>query len=249
MAVVTYDSTEILADFAERHSITYPLLSDPDSGTIKGYGVLNTQASERVFGIPYPGTFMLDPRGVVTDRFFEDSYRDRFTAANILLKLGVGGTRVEATEVSTGHVEVRTYPSDAAVALGQRFALVVEINPLDKMHVYAPGAETRGYRVVTLKMDPQPSVRVVPIAHPPSEIYYFEPLDERVPVYQNSFTLSQEVVPEVNREYFKGKDELTLTGSLDYQACDERICYNPVSIPLSWTIALKSFVLGVGGGN
>ena len=247
MAVISYDSPEILADFRQRHGITYPLLSDPDSETIKRYGILNTLASERVLGIPYPGTFMLDPEGVVTDRFFEDSYRDRFTAANILLKLGVSGTPVEATQISTGHIEVRTHPSDTAVALGQRFALVVQISPRDQMHVYAPGAEARGYRVVTLKVDPQPSVRVLPMAHPPSEIYYFEPLDERVPVYQKPFTLLQEVVPEVDREYFQGKDQLTLTGSLEYQACDERICYNPVSVPLSWTIAFKSLVPRAGG--
>ena len=74
------------------------------------------------------------------------------------------------------------------------------------------------------------------------EIYYFEPLDERVPVYQRPFTLLQEVVPEVDSDAqaaFREKDELTLTGSLDYQACDDQVCYNPVSLPLSWTVALR----------
>ena len=31
---------------------------------------------------------------------------------------------------------------------------------------------------------------------------------------------------------------LTLRGTLDYQACDDSICYNPVSVPLSWTVTL-----------
>jgi hypothetical protein len=38
---------------------------------------------------------------------------------------------------------------------------------------------------------------------------------------------------------FRDMDELTLTGSLDYQACDDQICYNPVSVPLSWTVAVR----------
>jgi len=243
------------------------MLSDPGSETIKRYGILNTvvyealepggdhpalqadvaryvapRVGEALAGIAFPGTFMLDPQGRVTDRFFEDSYRDRYTAANILLQLGVGGSSVTATEMSTHHVRIRTYPSDGEVALGDRFSLVVEIEPLPEMHVYAPGAAR--YRVVDLRIDPQQSVRLYPIEYPPSEIYHFEPLDERVPVYQRPFTLLQEVAPEVDREHFEGKDTLTLTGSLEYQACDHSICYNPVSVPLSWTVGLKPFVSG-----
>jgi hypothetical protein len=52
----------------------------------------------------------------------------------------------------------------------------------------------------------------------------------------------QEVVLETTTDAqaaFRGKDELTLTGSLDYQACDDEVCYNPVSVPLSWTVAMR----------
>jgi hypothetical protein len=37
----------------------------------------------------------------------------------------------------------------------------------------------------------------------------------------------------------KPGQSLTLTGVLKYQACDDKICFNPVSAPLSWTIAVK----------
>ena len=62
-----------------------------------------------------------------------------------------------------------------------------------------------------------------------------------MPVYQTPFTLLQEVVPEVTAEAqaaSEGKDTLILTGSLEYQACDDQICFNPVSVPLSWTVAI-----------
>ena len=244
------------------------MLADVGSATIKEYGILNTVAEEALgvdgddadvladfellvsvtganemfVGIAYPGTFMLDPDGVVTSRFFEDSYQERNTASNILLQLDAGGSAVEATEISTNHVEILTYPSDPVIALGERFALALEIVPHPTMHVYAPGAELLSYRVITLRIDPQPFVRILPMEYPESEIYYFEPLDERVPVYQTPFTLLQEVVPEVTSDAmaaFRGQDELTLTGSLDYQACDDEVCYNPVSVPLSWTVAIR----------
>ena len=136
------------------------------------------------------------------------------------------------------------------VALGERIALVLEITPLENMHVYAPGADK--YRVVTVNIEPQPFVQVLPLQHPDPEIYYFEPLDERVPVYQKPFTLLQEVVPEVSREAraaFEGQDTLTLTGSLEYQACDDRLCYNPMSVPLSWTVKLKPLLFGQRRGR
>ena len=31
----------------------------------------------------------------------------------------------------------------------------------------------------------------------------------------------------------------TLTGTVKYQACDDRVCFPPQSIPLSWTIGVK----------
>ena len=34
-------------------------------------------------------------------------------------------------------------------------------------------------------------------------------------------------------------DALTLTGRLDYQACDDRVCYDPASVPLSWTLTVS----------
>ena len=33
-------------------------------------------------------------------------------------------------------------------------------------------------------------------------------------------------------------DALTLSGTLDYQACDDLLCYPPVSVPLSFTLDL-----------
>ncbi len=100
-----------------------------------------------------------------------------------------------------------------------------------------------GYRVIGLTLAPVPHVRFEPVEFPASEIYHFEPLDERVPVYQQPFTLLQEAVvsgtPEA-AEALAELDALTLTGTLDYQACDDEFCFDPVSVPLSFTLDLDS---------
>ena len=79
------------------------------------------------------------------------------------------------------------------------------------------------------------------LEYPVSEIYHFAPLGERVPVFQQPFTLLQDVVTGASRQAYQaldGVEALTLTGRLDYQACDDEKCLNPVSVPLSWTLAL-----------
>jgi DsbC/DsbD-like thiol-disulfide interchange protein len=208
------------------------------------YATVN-EASERLRGIPFPGTFMVDRQGRVTSRFFEDYYWERNTSSNVLLRLGAAGTPVQATQASTDHLELRTYPSDASVAPGTRFSLALDITPKRGMHVYAPGASS--YRVITLNITPQPHVRTMPLRYPASEIYHFVPLNERVPVYQKPFTLLMDVVPEATaeaRKAFAGKTELVVTGTLEYQACDDKICYNPVSLPLSWKVAFGGLVPG-----
>ena len=96
-----------------------------------------------------------------------------------------------------------------------------------------------------MNIQPQRFVRVLSLKYPTSEIYFFKPLNERVPVYQKPFTLVQEVILEGQPEAqaaFRGKDSLTLTGTLDYQACADPLCFNPVSVPLSWTVALRPIV-------
>ena len=118
LAAISYDSPAVLADFTKRHGITYPLLSDAGSATIRRFGILNTvveealgpngkdpavradlqmyvtgnEPAERHRGIPFPGTFMVDRQGRVTSRFFEDYYWERRTVSNVLTRLGAAGT-------------------------------------------------------------------------------------------------------------------------------------------------------------
>jgi len=191
----------------------------------------------------FPGTFIVDRNGRVTSRFFEEFYRERHTASSLMMALGGRAGSVAGTQISTEHLEIKTYATDAAVAFGNRFALVLEITPRRGIHVYAPGASA--YRVIALTLAPQPFVRVLESPYPASQIYVFKPLNERVPVYQRMFTLRQEVLLEGSPEAqtaLRGADRLMLTGALNYQACDDNVCFNPTSVPLSWTLRLQPLI-------
>ena len=267
-AAISYDSEEVLAAFASRKNITtLPLLSDDDSAAIKAFGIYNTVAEEgigpnaddpevklavekyvsvfgaspMIVGTPYPGTFIVDREGRVTARFFEEFYRERNTAANIMLKLGTPVSPIAGTQGETPHMKLNAYQSNPAITLGSRFHLGLEVTPAENMHVYAPGADDLGYRVIGLELNETEFIRLLPVTYPASEIYHFEPLDERVPVYQDPFTLVQEVIIEGSpeaAEWLSTLDALTLTGRLDYQACTDVVCFDPTSIPLTWSLTV-----------
>jgi DsbC/DsbD-like thiol-disulfide interchange protein len=150
---------------------------------------------------------------------------------------------VTATRISTGQIEVTIFASDAAVAAGNRFSIALDIAPHAGMHVYAPGAS--GYKPIAITIAPQPFIQTEPARYPPSEIYFFKPLNERVPVYQKPFRVVQDVLVEGTpqaQSAWQGQESLTLTGTLEYQACDDKVCFNPATVPVTWTVALKALM-------
>jgi hypothetical protein len=176
---------------------------------------------------------------VVTARFFEDAYQERYTAAAMLAARGANpGTHVLTAH--TNHLTLSASISDTTLAPGERVSIVVVATPRPTMHVYAPGKHD--YQVVKVTIDPQPWLRAHETRYPPSEIYDFKPLDERVEVYSKPFRLVQDVTilatPEVQK-LLATQTTVTIAGTIDYQACDDRICYNPARVPISFTVAMK----------
>jgi hypothetical protein len=241
LAAISYDAPDVLRKFSQSRGITFPLISDPGSAIIKRYGLLNTtvEPGTRNYGIPFPGTLIVDTRGVVRSRFFEEAYQERNTAASILVRQGTTpfGPAVTA---STPHLSLTAAVSDERVAPGERISIVFDITPARGMHVYAPGSHS--YRVVRVTIDSQPWLRVHAMRYPPSEIYHFKPLNERVEVYQQPFRLVQDITilatPEVQKR-LQGQTDVTVTGRFEYQACDDKLCYSPQTLSVSWTLPLQ----------
>ncbi|HJR60707.1 MAG TPA: protein-disulfide reductase DsbD domain-containing protein [Vicinamibacterales bacterium] len=137
-------------------------------------------------------------------------------------------------------MEITSYASDTVAAAGTRFSLVLDITPGPKIHVYAPGVQ--GYKPIGLSIQPQPGLVLRETHYPESEEYFFAPLNERVRVFQRPFRIAQDVVLDPSRAAqtaLAGKTSLTIAGTLNYQACDDKVCFMPQTVPLSWTIAVK----------
>ncbi|MBI4263140.1 MAG: peroxiredoxin family protein [Acidobacteria bacterium] len=243
IASVTYDAPAAIKKFADERKIEFPILSDADHSIVERYGILNRQyqPGHQNYGIPHPGTFILNPEGRVLARYFEEEYQYRNTAASIALKIGQPVSRMgTASRHATPHVDITAFLTDEAVAPGHRFSIVLDITSKPGMRVIAPGQHP--YRVVTLNLGSTENLRIYPLSRPQStEVLALG--RERLPVYAQPVRLIQDVAIVVNSETRqmaqKPGSTVTLKGVFEYQACREGSCDPPRQVPLLWTVTLK----------
>jgi hypothetical protein len=237
LAAVSYDSVEVLKNFADRRHITFPLLSDPQSNIIRAFGILNdtVQPGTAQFGIPYPGTFILDTKGTVVAKYFEDDFRERISASDILVRQFGAVADSASASGEASHLRVTTAASMAVARPGERIVLSLVLDLKPNMHVYAPGVE--GYIPIDWKLEESPAAKVLPFQYPASRKLRLQAIGETVPVYRGRVRITREITfgPEnAVRPLVTPTGELILKGSLRYQACDDRKCYLPETVPLEW---------------
>jgi AhpC/TSA family/Disulphide bond corrector protein DsbC len=239
VASISYDSVAVLKSFADRAGVHFPMLADPESKIIREFGILNEAVPKDnfVYGVPYPGTYILDEKGVVRAKYFEDDFRERFTAANILWRQFGDEPGEKQATAETPHLRLTVTASDKEARPGTRLALALEIELKPGMHVYAPGVEG-GYIPVEWSMPEKKAWRAHEIAWPPSHKLRLEAIHETVPVYEGKFRLTRDLTMGQQKDLtpLLGADrKVTVDGIFRYQACDARECFPPQKITLRWT--------------
>lgn len=229
---------EILKYFADRRKIDFPLLADPESKAIDAYHVLNTEATGQFKGMARPGYFFIDTKGVIREKFFDAKYRERLSGNGVIAKLFPElGEEVTGT-VEAPHLKVAVRQSDGVGVPGSRITVTAEVQLPPDVHVYAPG--TKGYKPIDLVIDSSPELELRPPVYPRSEVLYMPAIEERVPVFEGTFRIHQDVKVSSAAEFSNslGTDgkTLTITGKLHYQACDSKVCFLPASVPVQWKI-------------
>jgi len=237
LAAISYDTPEILQDFAGRHNIEFSLLSDPDSQIIRQYGVLNEEATGFTKGMAFPGYFFVTPDQHIREKFFESAYTDRYTAGNLLLKLFPDLVEATGREVSSPHMKVTLSQSDEVVVPGSRFTVVVESELPPGVHVYAP--EVKGYKPTQLILEPSVELKLESVRYPQSQVLYLPAIKESVPVFEGKFRIAQDLVVSADRSFRASVGSgraITATGTLLYQACNDTTCFLPQTLPVSWDV-------------
>lgn len=85
VVAISYDSPEVMKDFATSKKITYPLLSDKGSKVIELYKLRNTEVRKgsRQDGISYPVTVIVNQDGKILKKLTK-SVRKRHTTAELI---------------------------------------------------------------------------------------------------------------------------------------------------------------------
>ena len=150
-----------------------------------------------------------------------------------VLALFLSGSAPGGEPVSTKHLTIATSASQQTVEPGARVALNIDIAPKPTMHVYAPGQEN--YIAVSLKLDEHADLKPATIQFPKPEKREVKELGETQLVYSKPFRIVQGVT--VAKSPTPGP--LIIKGTVRYQACDESICYAPITVPVTWTLTVK----------
>ena len=150
---ISYDSVAILAEFSAKHGITFPLLSDEGSRTMRRLGLINEGVLEdhafygikpnpRHTDLPYPGVYVLDRAGVISHKRFHESYRERDTGAGLLgrvLDIAAPVPDAEA-RIDREAVHVRGRLDSPTYAWFQKLNLLVDVEVAPGYHVYGDRA-------------------------------------------------------------------------------------------------------------
>jgi peroxiredoxin len=96
LAGISYDKPGANAGFVAARQIRYPLLSDPQSMLIDRFGLRDPQykSASIAFGVPRPIIFILDTKGVIRAKLYEETYKTRPPATLVIQtidRLAAGG--------------------------------------------------------------------------------------------------------------------------------------------------------------
>jgi hypothetical protein len=185
-----------------------------------------------------PGYFFIDTKGVIREKFFEAKYRERFSGNNVIGKLFPALGDEVTDNVEAPHLSLAVEQSDRTGFPGGRITLTAEVQLPPDVHVYAPGVQ--GYKSIALVMDSTPGMEYTLVNYPRAKVLYLPAIKERVPVFEGKFRITQDLkvssVAEFSDSLGTDGKTFTITGKLDYQACDTKICFLPTSVPVRWQL-------------
>jgi DsbC/DsbD-like thiol-disulfide interchange protein len=238
----------VLAGFAAKHGIAYPLLSDQGSQAIRALGLFNEHVyahhavygippQEHHWGVPYPGSFLLDKQGYVMQKRFEQSYRERETGAGLLeqgfgIKSTIHGAEARA---QTEGVEIRAYLDAPTYRFFQRLWLTVELTIAPGLHLYGQPVPA-GLVPLAIEVAPITGVVVGTSRLPPPQPYHVAGLDENLFVYEGQVTVS------VPLTFVQEGEEQTVHVTIRHQACTATDCLGPSTMTLSLAVQVADLI-------
>jgi AhpC/TSA family len=244
LAGISYDPVPVLADFSEANGIEFPLLSDVGSLIMDELGMLSDvtdedlrywgfEKGERHAGLPFPGVILLDRHGVVTDKRFERSHRNRMSGPLLLGALGREPSASDGVvdQAAVSGLAVRARVTEKAVFPNQVFRIAVDLVVEDGRHLYVDPCPP-GYQVLHIALEGPDGVFWDPAPIPEGHSMKIDSLGETFQVLDGAIATS------IDAHIHESVEDAELTVVVDFQTCDEMSCDIPARVRLRLPLVL-----------
>jgi AhpC/TSA family/Thiol:disulfide interchange protein DsbD, N-terminal len=249
-ASITYDSGDVLKRFAQAYRIDYPMLSDEGSKVIRAFGILNTNIPAdhpMLYGIPFPGDYLIAPDGIVRDKVFLPSYEHRPSATQIAMRHG--------DDARTNSVQIKTDVLRATVSLsadkcfpGQELGVTLEVSIEPGWHIYgAPVPKT--YQATVLEFEGI-LIGDYSLDMPPAKPVLLQALGETLQVYEGEIRargkLGVKWSPPIPAKFLQSLGPPIepgphhIQGSFRFQACSDRVCEAPETVKFQLPLTIEA---------
>jgi hypothetical protein len=152
----------------------------------------------------------------------------------VLLALALTQSLLLPKPSTLQHITVAASASAPTVAKGGTVTLWADVTPKANIHVYATDRE--GLTPLKLVLTPQAIVTIGKVKYPEPEMSVSAGATGAVPVYRKPFRLAEPITVAGSA---KSGDVVTVAGVINYQACDDRVCYPSASLSIIWAVTVK----------
>ena len=225
------------------------MLSDAGSKVIRTFGILNTNIPEDhplLYGIPFPGDYLIAPDGTVRDKLFLPSYEHRPSASQMATRHR-SGAGANSIEIKTDVLNARISLSTDRCFPGQELGVTLEVHLQPGWHIYGEPLP-KNYQPTLLQFE-GPLVGEYSLEMPPAKSTLLEALGETLPVYDGEIRalgkLGIRWSPPIPAKFLEPlgpaiePGQHHIEGILRFQACSDQICEAPQTVKFQLPLTIE----------
>ena len=226
-------------------------MSDIGSPVIRAFGILNTNIPAdhaMMYGIPWPGNYLIAPDRTVQDKLFLRDYQLRPSAAAVILRNFDDTVSGNVTEIKTEELQATVRLSTDRCFPGQELAVGLKINLKPGWHVYGT-AMPNNYQALALTFD-SPLVAEYSLDLPSPTPLLLKAVGETLPVYTSEIQTVGMLrikwsppMPVPFLEALGARIEpgaYTINGTLHFQVCSEEVCLAPQAVTFTIPVHIEA---------
>lgn len=229
------------------------MLSDVGSKVIRAFGILNTNIPTdhpMMYGIPWPGDYLIAPDGTVRDKLFLRNYEHRASASQVVPPRFGGKPDGTAVGIENEALTARVSLSTNRCFPGQELGVALQVNLKRGWHIYGESAPGN-YQATQLTFE-GPLVDGQSLAMPPAKPILLKALGETLPVYEGEIRtvgkLGIKWSPPMPAKFLEALGKRIepglhqIEGVFRFQACSDNICEAPQALRFQLPLTIEAAV-------